>query len=323
MKQTWSIAELERLQAAYENRPAGQGCTQFAAEYAKRSSRTADSVQSALRQPLSPSRHAVRNVPMVIEGDALVLGDMHVPVHNAEFIDLAIDRAKREGITSVLLGGDACDMQSFSHWGEDFSDGQPVMDKVIEDKLLKIAQTLKGQARQEIIDMVSSTVHGDSIGGEIHETREIFRQINDNFKDVYWMMGNHEKWVVKTLEKALPASELKVIFGQEGWNVTSQYWAVIKSGGVEWLVEHPINLAKGSSKKLVSKFLQNVIMLHNHHLSVVSDPSGRYLAIEPGMCCDETRMAYVQQRHNTADRHINGAVIIKAGKPILINSLMI
>jgi hypothetical protein len=60
-------------------------------------------------------------------------------------------------------------------------------------------------------------------------------------------------------------------------------------------------------------------MFHNHHFSITTDPSGRYYAIEPGMAMDEERMAYAAQRHNAADTHVVGAVLIRNGKPTPLN----
>jgi hypothetical protein len=93
----------------------------------------------------------------------------------------------------------------------------------------------------------------------------------------------------------------------------------LESGGEKWQIEHPINTGKGSSKRLAPKFGCHIVMGHNHHFSVTTDPSGQFYAIEPGMGADEERMGYVMQRHNAADKHMVGAIIIRDGKPTPLN----
>jgi hypothetical protein len=97
------------------------------------------------------------------------------------------------------------------------------------------------------------------------------------------------------------------------------YWCILNSGGVEWQIEHPHNSGKGSGKRLAVKFTKNIIMMHNHHYSIQSDASGNFLSIECGACYDTAKMQHEQQRHNTADTHITGAVLIRNGKPHLLN----
>jgi len=132
-------------------------------------------------------------------------------------------------------------------------------------------------------------------------------------------MGNHEQRVTRILEKTLEPHNLARLFGADKWNVSPYFWCELTSGGVKWQIEHPINTAKHSSKKLVPKYGCNIIMGHNHHYSVTTDPSGEFLAIEPGSGSDESRMGYVMQRHNVADKHVVGAVIIREGKATLLN----
>ena len=134
-------------------------------------------------------------------------------------------------------------------------------------------------------------------------------------------MGNHEQRVLRTLQKVIPVDDLATLFGADNpkWVVSPYYYCLLNSGGEEWQIEHPINTGKGSSKRLAPKFGKHIVMFHNHHFSITTDPSGRYYAIEPGMAMDEERMAYAAQRHNAADTHVVGAVLIRNGKPTPLN----
>ncbi len=127
--------------------------------------------------------------------------------------------------------------------------------------------------------------------------------------------------ILRALQAVLPVDTLAVLFGVDTpkWVVSPYYWCELESGGEKWQIEHPINTTKHSSKRLAPKFGCHIVMGHNHHFSITTDPSGKYYAIEPGMAMDEERMAYAVQRHNTADAHVLGALIIRNGKPTPLN----
>ena len=268
------------------------------------------------------SAHPDWNTPPVIEGDALIMGDLHLPYHDAAHVNRCIAAAHKLGVTKLILAGDALDMRAFSHWPDDFSDNERMLaSNNVTQEILKLAGELDAATAERLYQLADKIQpENGNIGEEIRTSREFFKILDDNFGEVVYIMGNHEAWVIRAIEKTIASADFARLFvGETRWKVSPYYWCKLISGGVEWQIEHPKNSGKGSSKKLSPVFLCNIVMLHNHHYSVQSDPSGTWLAIEPGMCADEKKIQYDNQRHGTHDRHITGSVIIKDGKAHLLN----
>ena len=272
--------------------------------------------------PLPKSRYPVFENPIQFTGDALILGDLHIPYHDAEFINGCILAAHEMGINTVILGGDWLDMHGLSKWPDDFGEKPSIISDTKYDELAAFAESLPEEKRRELLEKLADS-HADSeLSSEMSAARQTMKAIIDNFDRVILMMGNHENRLLRKLEKSLTGADLAALFLSDSpkAQITPHYWIRFTSGGVDWQVEHPNVTGKGSSgTKLAAKFRCNVIMLHNHHFSVRSDISGKNIGIEPGACLDERRADYIQLRHNGADTHVTGAVIIKDGKFRLMN----
>jgi hypothetical protein len=272
--------------------------------------------------PLPASRYPVYENPIELTGDALVLGDMHIPYHDAPFVNRCILTAQDAGIKKVILGGDWLDLHGMSKWPDDFAQTPKIISDPVYDKLAKFADTLPEGHRRELLEQLADTHADGELTSEMAAAREVLKALIANFDEIVLMMGNHENRLIRKLEKSLTGADLSALFlsNSPKAKITPFYWLRLNSGGQVWQVEHPSLAGKGSSgAKLAPKFGCNVIMLHNHHFSVRSDISGRFVGIEPGMCMDEARADYVMTRHNGADRHVTGAVIIKEGKFQLLN----
>lgn len=280
--------------------------------------------RSALRLP--ESRYRKFDEPLVLEGDALVLMDMHIPFHHADFINKCLDVAQAWGVRQAFLGGDVLDLHAFSHFPDDFEEAErQVLSRDLLTELTRLAESMPAKHREKLYDMLAQAepVTGN-IGEEIKEARQVLRKFADQFDRIAWIMGNHEKRVLRLLQKALPAAMLTELFGATDpkWIVSPYYWGKLISAGKEWQIEHPNTIAKGASKRLASKFQTNIIMGHNHQFVIQADPSGKYLAVEPGMACDEQRMEYATVRHSTRDAHLPGAVMVYRGVPYMLNDAM-
>jgi hypothetical protein len=250
------------------------------------------------------------------------MGDPHAPHHDADFMNRSIIAAQAEGVTRCIVGGDWLDNEALSAWPEDFKPAPNVVSGQAYDKLMEIANRLTGQERQDIIDTISETSEGGDLQAEIKSVRAVLTALNDNFDEIYYIMGNHESRLIRKLDKALGSADFAALFmgNNPKAQIVPYYHATFESGGQPWRVTHPIPSGKGvSGLKLAAKYQTNVIMFHNHHFSVRSDISGRFVGIEPGMCLDEARAHYVMVRDTAADAHITGAVIVQAGKFRLLN----
>lgn len=322
----WTTEQLADLRDKWINRRADITARDFAKEYAVITGRTPDAIRfklTSLREYKIPSSNRTPwNNPPVLEGDAFVLMDAQIPYHHAEFINKCLTLCEKWNIRQMILGGDALDMNAMNTFAPNFeNDDKRVIDTKTASTLLAIADTLPSDKREEIHAIVADAEGEGGISGEIKESRAVLKSFESSFDTILWIMGNHEQRVLRALQKVLPVDSLAVVFGADNprWTVSPYYKCVLNSGGELWRIEHPVNTGKGSSKKLASKFTSHVIMGHNHHFNITTDPSGKWYAIEPGMGMDEERMAYVSQRSNSADTHMTGAVIIRNGKPTALN----
>lgn len=270
------------------------------------------------------SRYRVWDDYPRITGDAVVMGDLHIPLHHSGHINRCIEFAHEHGIKQCVLGGDVLDLHALSRWPDDAeAEAHKTISAAAEDRLLEVARALPAKHASVITAVIAELTRAPAdIADEIVEARKVLTALAKNFDVVWWLMGNHENRAFRRLEKSLPASDIAVLFsGGAGAKIrtTPFYHAEIDSAGVRYRVTHPKQAGKGSSKRLVPIHGMNIIQFHNHHFSVQSDPSGQWLAIEPGMSADPMRIDYDKQRDSAVDTHVVGAVAVVDGRVRLLN----
>lgn len=226
--------------------------------------------------------------PLIVEGDALILGDIHCPCHDAGFINDLIGLALRMGVDQCIVAGDLADFGAFSFFGRD-----------------------KGMEADEELDALSDFVD----------------RLIACFDRVYYFAGNHDVRPIRALKDAgLTAPTVMRMFAprpDDKQFFTSDYhWCRLASAGQVFQIEHPKSTSVNATfvpKKLCSKYLCHVIGTHGHNWGETRDPSGRYYAIDSGICADPLRLGYTQVIHNTRPLQVQGAVIVKDGVPLLLN----
>jgi hypothetical protein len=274
---------------------------------------------------IQDSPYPVYNSPLEMEGDALVLPDVELPYHNADFLNDVLGLAERWNIRKCIVAGDLLHFNSLSSWEP------PWMEKTTsgitdaqEKVLLDFAMTLPDKYQQSLIevamDLDRSTENSDkNLSSELSVVRSVIVRLEDRFDEIHFILGNHEGRFLRALESALLPSELlNLVTAGKAWKIAPYYYSYLNSGGERFLIEHPKNAAKTTAVKLASKHQCNILMGHSHRLSQEWDPSGKYYAIHMGCIVDENRLPYVAQRHNTADTHKLGAVIVRDGFPWLL-----
>ena len=272
------------------------------------------------------SRYPTYDQPLTIEGDAIVLLNLHIPFHSAEFINKCLLVARAWGIRKAFLGGDVLDLHAFNGFAGHFEEAEKkVISSDLESRLFALAEKMPAKYRMALIDeLAGAEPESGNVGAEIAESRSVLTALQMEFDEIVWIMGNHEQRVIRSLERVLPAVQLAELFGASDpkWKVSSYFWGLLVSGGEEYQIEHPNTIRKGASKTLAAKYQKHIIMGHNHQFVIQHDVSGRFWAIEPGMCCDERKMDYASKRHSVSDAHIPGAVMVVNGKPYMLNDGM-
>jgi len=277
--------------------------------------------------PVPDSRYPA-DQPLTFDGPALALGDIQAPYHNAPFINRCILTAQAMGIKTVVLGGDNFENAAMSAWPASFENGpRKTIAEQKYQELRALADTLPDEYRAALYEKIADSTPDAALPEEIRAVRVVIGSIVSSFKRVIIMQGNHEHRLVRRIQAAIDVSQFtEGLFFEKAENVqmTANYWVQSTCNGIPWRYTHPVGSAKdSSSKKLAPKFSSNVIMFHNHQFSIRTDISGKYLGVEPGMCCDEQKMGYPVNRDSGSDQHVTGAAIVNHdGGLVLLNQWM-
>jgi len=222
--------------------------------------------------------------PLVVEGDAIVLPDIHCPFHDAIWMNRVIGLALRWDVKQAIIAGDLADFQAFGHW--------------MKEGALTANQ-------------------------ELESLETILDEIVANFDKTIYFAGNHDVRPIKALgDVGLNVKWIMKMFTPSKNCLISDYhWCDLKSNGERFRIEHPKNTSVHGTrvpKALASVYLCHQIHAHGHVWGMTRDVSNHYWAIDSGVCCDEARIDYVSKIHGNRPRLIRGAVIVKDGIPYLL-----
>jgi len=278
--------------------------------------------------PVPESRYPT-DQPMTFEGPALALGDIQAPYQNGPFINRCILTAQAMGITTVVLGGDNFENAAMSAWPASFENGpRKTIAEQKYQELKALADSMPdGEYRNALYAKIADSTPDAALPEEIRAVRDVIGQIVASFERVIIIQGNHEHRAVRRIMSAIDVTQFQEgLFFEKSPKVqiTSNFWVQSTCNGKPWRYSHPVMSSKdNSSKKISPKFHTNSIVFHGHHFSVRSDISGKFVGVEPGMCCDEQKMGYPTDRDNGADQHVTGAAIVNHdGGLVLLNQWM-
>ena len=223
--------------------------------------------------------------PVVLRADrALLLFDVHAPLHDAVWMNRIIALALKWDVKACAIGGDIVEYSSISYWGR---------------------------------------IHGIEFDHELEAACMIVRAIEANFANKVLIGGNHEWRFVKALKKARTLQHVLKDFTSEGSRtVTSiRKWFFLESGGVRFRVCHPANynrIPARNAQALASKYKAHVIAGHNHLWGMTRDVSDSWYAVDAGCCLDKRRVAWLETEMSNYPQPVQGAVIVVDGTPILL-----
>lgn len=330
----WSDEETRSLLNAYADKPVSVPDADFVQQYSVRVGKSYGAVKGkiiALKQSgkisrvMKESSYPVYDKPLVMEGDALVITDLELPFHHADFINRVLEIADAWKITQLILGGDALHLDSFSGWEPNWKAGSNNnLSENSEQKLIDFARGLSKSKQAEFFALwgeIGERVEQDGASTELDAARRELNRLGEQFANIDFVLGNHEGRFLRAIQTAVDPKELTRLLELGGrWRIAPYYYSILISGGEKFQIEHPKNTAKASAWKLASKYGCHVIMGHNHHVVFQFDLSGKYYAIETGHGVDESRLPYAAQRHNVAHAHALGACIVRGGVPWLLHA---
>lgn len=216
-----------------------------------------------------------------LEGNWLVISDLHIPIMDNAWFEKAMRTAKEHGLTNVLLAGDLLDSRPASQW----PDLVPAYSQDLESAVL------------------SSVTH----------------YLADNFERVVYMPGNHDRWYIKKAGGSMTFEGMIgdfVKFLPDNLIVTEYDRVYIDSDGVEWMVPHQRNYSNKSgsvAQKLINKYRTNVIIPHQHYSGLYVDEWGYNHAIEIGGLMLIPGVAYANMTTSTSRPMQNGYAMVKDG----------
>jgi len=240
-------------------------------------------VPGAWHAMVAQSPFAPLQEPPTLDGNTLLLFDLHIPWHDAKLVNQLNELALKWGVENLGIGGDLLDLNAFSWFG----------------------RTEGVEARREF-----------------DAGRQAIRAFSANFKHKVYAPGNHEMRLSRLTGHALQVQDAMMLWCNDPTVITTDHhWFWVLSGGQTFQIEHP----KGTSihaavvpAKLCSKYQTHVIAGHGHIWGISKDTSGKFWAVDAGVCCDSSRMEFGNLEHNTRPMQMKGAVIIMDGIPILL-----
>ena len=325
----WTAIEEDRLRREYSETPPEINTYSFAKQHGKKYGISFSAVEGkinrlGLNKIVRESPYPKFDSPLVMEGDAVILPDMEMPFHHAEFTNRVLDLARTWGIKQAILAGDVLHFDSLSGWEPNWAkleEGGIIASA--EDRLMDFAKSLKSKKQGELIELlgnIGQRSEADGVSTELGIARRELRRLTELFDRVDFVLGNHEGRLLRALQTTLDPQEVKrLLEGGDKWRIAEYYFSYLDTVQGRYQIEHPKTASKFSASRLASKHLCHILMGHSHQLNFTFDPSGTYYAIEMGCMVDENRLAYVAQRHNTSPTHRLGAVIVRDGYPWLLH----
>jgi VCBS repeat-containing protein len=218
--------------------------------------------------------------PLVLSGDFMIIGDIHVPTTDYDFAGLVSRVAVKNNIKRLVIGGDTFNMDAFS-----------LYDTIV-------AQPTFVQERDA--------------------ARILFKNWLEWFDEIYIIMGNHDRrlqrWTAGQLDEkdifGMITTNEKVRISNYGYltiNTKAQY---------PWRVTHSKNYSVNQltvANELANKFQCNIISHHEHHLAIGWDRWKRFVLVNNGGLFDQSQLAYVILDDGKLPGMTNGFTMLKNG----------
>lgn len=216
--------------------------------------------------------------------DFLVCSDIHVPGESVEWINKLLLYRQKEGIQSIVVAGDFWNFDAVSRWE-------------CKDKNLGMqAELQKGIA--------------------------LLQRLTKHAK-VYLICGNHDIRLPKQLDFTLSFKEwIDTLFIKNCIATDFDHLYVI-SGPRKFRICHPdlYSTIKGRQASFLSQDLhEDIIMGHQHYLSLSTNKTGKYLSLDSGCLCDPEKFRYKKAATSRCPSWENGFFHIKEGKVRLISN---
>lgn len=227
--------------------------------------------------------NVVVGAPLELEGDFVVLSDIHAPTTDLDMARLVVPTAERYGVRQLIIAGDLLNV--------DWLSAYPVL------------------------------VPHPSGTDEIEAAKYLLEEWLRYFDRIVIAPGNHEDRFLKLNAGSLRIRSLvRLLTSSDKVEVTDFDHVFVHTPNGRWMVTHGKNYSVNQlvvADQLAQKFQSHVIMGHQHHLAIGWDRWKRYIVVDNGGLFDVSRMAYVQMRASKSAGMMTGFSILRGGYPHL------
>jgi hypothetical protein len=274
---------------------------------------------------LQPSPFPRYDSPLTIEGDCLVLNDLEVPFHAAEFVNRCLDLCDAWGIKQLILGGDFLHFEVLSAWGAAWQQEAGQIDSIseaTESEMRAAIQALPPEHQGVLLEQLQRLADNrQTDNDEIKAGAKALKILAQVFEQIYCVIGNHDDRLLRKLQAPMTPQTLLNFMGltEKCWLIKPYYFCNLTSGGELWRIEHQRAAGINVAIRQADIHDCNVICAHNHLQAFNWSTNGKHYAISSGCCVDEKRLAYAAQRDSNSPAHKIGAVIIRGSTPYLLH----
>ena len=225
--------------------------------------------------------------PLKLEGDWMIIGDVHIPFVDYDFANLVsmVARKNLKKPRRLLIAGDFFNMDTFSTYAH----------------LTNIPTWAE----------------------ERRAARGLFDEWFDTFTEIVCIMGNHDRRLQKFTGGAFDDTDIIGLVGinnPERIKSSNYGWCTVESGGQVYRVTHPKNYSVQTlnvADTLANKFGSHIISFHEHHLALGWDRYKRYITVNGGCLVDDSKVAYMTLDDTKSARGARGFVMLRGGVPHL------
>lgn len=225
--------------------------------------------------------------PWRLDGDFVIVGDVHVSTTNWNFAQRPLQVAMQylSKPRRLIIAGDMINADAFSKY--------------------------------------DSAVPLPSFATELKAARHFIDKYLEVFDEIYLFLGNHDRRVQYRTNSAIAPEDLLRLISHDT-RVKISHWGhcVVNSPKGEWRILHGSEYSINQltvADQLAQKYGQHIIGHHQHHCAIGLDRYKKYTIVDNGGLFDQDSMAYVQLDDNKKPRMANGFSLLMDGYPYLFS----
>lgn len=219
--------------------------------------------------------------PLELDGDFVIIGDIHAPCTDYDFAQLpqAIARAMR--IKNLIIAGDLVNAE----WAGIY---ERIMPQPEWDR-------------------------------EVQAARQLFKEWLEWFTAIYVLTGNHDRRVARISGGEVNLRHvIASMTNDERVTVSLRDRCFAQSGGARWLIAHGGNYSINQltvGDQIASKYGCHVITHHQHHLAIGWNRYKQWVVVDNGALVDENKLAYIAEKTTKSACMAKGFTVLRAGTP--------